>query len=89
MRKKPGFELRCVGGEDILVPGGVENVDFSRIIAMNSSSAWLWREVGDGDFTAATLAQMLVAHYEIDSVTAEDAAAELLTQWRDAGILVP
>jgi hypothetical protein len=87
MRKKPGFDLRRVGGEDVIVPGGMENVDFSRIVALNSSAAWLWRELGDGDFTAATLARMLGAHYAVDAATADADAAELLAQWLDAGIV--
>jgi len=87
MRKKQGFELRRVGGEDVVVPGGVENVDFSRIVAMNGSAAWLWRELGDRDFTASTLAQMLCARYEVGEAAAAADAAELLARWLDAGIV--
>ena len=37
MKTKKGFELQNVCGEHILVPAGIENVDFSRIISLSSS----------------------------------------------------
>ena len=42
MRKKPGFNLRDVCGEQIVVAEGKENIDFSNIISMNETSAFLW-----------------------------------------------
>lgn len=41
MKKKSGFVLRQVCGENIIVAEGKENIDFSSIIAMNESSAYL------------------------------------------------
>ena len=45
MRTKKGFKLREVCGEKILLAEGVENIDFSDIISMNASSAYLWEQV--------------------------------------------
>lgn len=42
MRKKPGFNLRDVCGEQIVVAEGKENIDFSNIISMNETSAFIW-----------------------------------------------
>ena len=47
MRKKPGFNLRDVCGEQIVVAEGKENIDFSNIISMNETSAFLWEALGD------------------------------------------
>ena len=51
MKTKPGFNIRNVCGENILVAEGKENMDFSNIISMNESSAFLWNEVQGSEFT--------------------------------------
>ena len=35
MKLKKGFEIQNVCGEHIIVPTGVENVDYSKIISLN------------------------------------------------------
>ena len=45
MKAKPGFNLRNVCGEQIIVAEGKENIDFSNIISMNESAAYLWKKV--------------------------------------------
>ena len=42
MKAKKGFKLRDVCGEKIIVAEGKENIDFSNIISMNESAAYLW-----------------------------------------------
>ena len=39
MRIKKGFELRDVCGEKVVIASGIENVDFSQMIALNESAA--------------------------------------------------
>ena len=56
MRTKKGFKLREVCGEKILLAEGVENIDFSDIISMNASSAYLWEQVDGKDFTVEEMA---------------------------------
>ena len=45
MKTKKGFNLRQVCGENVIVAEGVENIDFSSIISMNESSAYLWNNI--------------------------------------------
>ena len=45
MRIKKGFVLRDVCGEKIVVAEGKENIDFTKIINMNESAAFLWEKV--------------------------------------------
>ena len=45
MKAKPGFKLRSVCGENIIVAAGEENIVFINIISMNESSAYLWQNV--------------------------------------------
>ena len=58
MRIKTGFELRDVCGEKIVMAYGMENIDFSRIICLNDTAAYLWEAIGDNEFTADSMAQV-------------------------------
>lgn len=88
MKVKNGFNLREVCGENIIVAEGDENIDFSNIISMNESSAYLWQEVQKLDnFTIDTLTQLLCEQYEIDEETAKKDVTTLATQWAVAGII--
>ena len=49
MKKKPGFALRSVCGEQFLIAEGLSNIDFSKLIALNESSAYLWNAIDDGE----------------------------------------
>lgn len=88
MKVKNGFNLREVCGEHIIVAEGDENIDFSNIISMNESSAYLWGEVQKmGSFTVDSLVKLLCEQYEIDEDTARKDATILAAQWGTAGII--
>lgn len=88
MKVKNGFNLREVCGEHIIVAEGDENIDFSNIISMNESSAYLWEEVQKmGTFTVDNLVELICNQYEIDEITARKDAIALAAQWGTAGII--
>lgn len=87
MKIKEGFNLRCVGGENIIVAQGIRNVDFSKIISLNETAAYLWKAVEERDFTVETLAGLIFDRYDIDRETAFRDASELAESWVEAGIV--
>ena len=87
MTIKPGFELREVCGEQILVAEGIENIDFSKMISMNESAAYLWNSVKGIDFSYRTLADLLLQKYEVDAKTALADATEIADEWVKNGIV--
>ncbi len=87
MKQKKGFTLRDVCGEHVIVAEGVENIDFSKIISMNESAAYLWTKVAGRDFEAADLCQLLLDEYEVDEETALADAKAVMRQWQEAGII--
>jgi len=88
MKAKKGFNLREVCGEQIIVAEGKENIDFSNIISMNESSAYLWKKVQQMEsFTADDLAQLLTEQYEVEYEVALKDATTLAGQWVEAGIV--
>jgi hypothetical protein len=82
-----GFELREMCGERIIIATGKENIDFSKVISLNESAAWLWNEVEGKEFTPETLAALLREQYEVDEATALADATALAAQWVSIGLV--
>lgn len=87
MKAKPGFNLRVVCGENIIVAEGEENIDFSNIISMNESSAYLWQNIKGKEFTHEDLVGLLTQEYEVDEATALKDVKALTELWLQAGII--
>ena len=88
MKKKPGFALRTVCNESFLVAEGIENIDFSNLIVLNESSAFLWQSVAENEeFTADTLVTRLLEEYDIDEATARADVNALIEQMVQAGVI--
>ena len=87
MKTKKGFNLRQVCGENVIVAGGVENSDFSSIISMNESSAYLWNNIQGKEFDKNDLVELLTQEYDVDADTAAKDVEALVAQWLKAGII--
>ena len=87
MKIKKGFNLRNICGEYIIVAEGIENIDFSRIISLNESAAYLWKNIQGTDFDVESLTKLLLEEYEIDEATAHNDATQLITKWAEVGII--
>ena len=73
MKMKDGFLLRQVGGNHVVVPVGIQTVDFRCIITLNEVGAFLWQKMAV-DCTVADLVEALLAEYD---VTADVATADV------------
>ena len=87
MKAKKGFKLRNVCGENIIVADGIENIDFSRIISMNESAAYLWTNIQEQEFDTDKLVSLLLDEYDIDEATARTDVEQLIGKWSEAGII--
>ena len=87
MKAKKGFNLRTVCGENIIVAEGLSNIDFSRIISLNESAAYLWKNIQDKDFDADMLVSLLTEEYDVTNEKALEDANTLIRQWQDAGLI--
>ena len=87
MKIKQGFELREVCGEHIIVAYGKGNIDFNKVISLNESATFLWKNIVDKDFDAETMASLLQQEYEVDAETASKDAKALLDEWIKVGLV--
>ena len=86
MRIKKGFELRSICGESVIVARGIENIDFSKVISLNESAAYLFNKVKGTDFDAAELTRLLQEEYDVDEATAMRDSERMMQEWKEAGL---
>lgn len=81
-----GFRLRDVMGQATVVGEGVEQVNFNKLITLNSTAAYLWEQVCGRDFDPKVLARLLVDRYGIDEALAMRDAESIAAQWVELGL---
>ncbi len=87
MKIKKGFEVRNVCGENIVIAHGVENIDFTKVITLNESAAYIWKKVEGKDFTEENMVDVLMDEYEVDKEQAQADVKKLATSWVEAGLV--
>jgi hypothetical protein len=87
MRIKEGFVLRTICGQSVISGEGTANVNFSKLVSLNDTAAYLYKAVEGKDFTPETLADLLLEEYEVDRETALKDAEALCAQWKEIGIV--
>ncbi len=88
MRQKKDFVLRQVCGMSIITAEGLKAVDFSKLIRLNDTAAFLWKEAArQGDFTPDTLAEALCREYEVDEAVAKNDCQKTVESWQKEGLL--
>ena len=88
MKLKKGFVLREICGENVIVAEGLENIDFSKLISLNETAAWLWKKADEiGEFTAEQLANALTENYDVSFDQANSDVQKLMTQWTNTGLI--
>jgi len=87
MNIKPGFELRDICGEKVVIAIGLENMDFSRMVSLNETAAFLWEKAQGASFTEADLVDALRGEYDVDEATAEKDVHKLVETWKEIGLV--
>lgn len=88
MKIKEGFEIQNVCGEFIVVPTGAENVDYSKIISLNETAAYLWNGVADKEsFTTNDMVQLLLDEYDVEESIAFEDCELIVARWREMELL--
>lgn len=87
MKIVEGFRLRDVMGQATIIGEGVNQVNFNKLITLNTTAAYLWNAVEGQDFDKDVLASLLVQEYGIDEALAQKDAAAVLDQWVKIGLV--
>lgn len=88
MRLKQGFELQDICGEQILVPQGEENLDFTKLITLNETAAFIWNTARAlGDFSIEQLTAAVCEEYEVEPAQASNDIQNVLEAWKQEGLV--
>ena len=88
MKLKKGFVLREVCGENVIVGEGLGAVNFGKLLALNETAAWLWKQAqAMGDFTVEALADKLCEEYDVTADEARNDVADILREWEQVGVV--
>ena len=87
MKIKEGFVLRTICGQNVISGEGSANVNFSKLVSLNETATFLFREVEGKDFTPEDMADALIREYEVDREVALADSRKLCDQWLEIGIV--
>lgn len=87
MQIKRGFVLREVCGEWVVSGESLEQINFNKLVTLNASAVFLWKQVENQEFDARKLADLLVGKYGIRKEVALHDALALCEQWEKAGVV--
>lgn len=87
MKIKEGFRMRPLGDGFIVTGEGLAQVNFNKMISMNSTAAFLWESLQGKEFGQKDVKQLLLDEYGIDDALAEKDSAAILQKWVEAGLV--
>lgn len=86
MKIKDGFMLREIVDTWVVVPLGERVVEFNGIMTLSETGALLWKGIEDGKDTNS-LADSIIAEYDIDKETALSDTLEFVSTIEKNGLL--
>ena len=86
MKIKEGFVLRQMCGENIVAGEGLQHINFNKLISLNESAAYLWKELEGKEFTQQEMAELLIKRYGIDEQLAMSDSEKLMASWAEIGL---
>jgi len=92
MKTIEGFKLRKLGNEYILVGESMALINFNKMITLNETAAFLWKEAesassSQGAFTIADLCKSLCVEYDVAPEQAMFDVSATVQSWLEAGII--
>lgn len=85
MRIKDGFTLKKICDENIIISD--YNVDFTKVISISDSGAYLWNKFNGKDFTLSDACEAITDKYDIDYGTAMHDVKELFDKLSTIGVV--
>ena len=64
-------------------------MDFGKLLALNETAAWLWKQALDQeDFTAESLTEKLCGEYDVDPAEARKDVDDIIAQWQEVEVIL-
>ena len=80
--------LRQVCGENVITGEGLGAINFGKLLALNQTAAWLWKEAeAQGEFTVNSLADKLCEEYDVTAEQARQDVAAIVKKWQEVEVV--
>lgn len=87
MRINSKLKIRNVVGEHVVLLPVNGGQDMTRVIAINSTSKYLWDTLSGKDFTSDDVVNALLDNYEVDPELARKDAENWVKQLTELGVI--
>ena len=87
MKIKENLVLRRIGSEYIIIVPDKDSVDLTEVYSLNETSAWIWEQVKNEDFTIEKIVELLQQHYEVDQETATNDVCAMVDVFKTGGLI--
>lgn len=87
MKIKAQYKVREMAGEHVVIMQGRHGKDLTKIISLNESALYLWRELEGKEFDVVRIANLLEEYYGIDDVVAQRDAQRWVEKLDECGLL--
>ncbi len=88
MRLKESFNIRKIGDEYMMISQSDSGLDYTRVITLNESAAFLIEQIKEKEFTNEELIELLINKYGIDRYRAEEDVKVLIKKMEKEGIII-
>lgn len=87
MKIDNNFILREVADTWVVIPTATQTVDFSRLLHLSESAAFLWRQM-EQEITREDLLERFINEYYLSKEQAETDLEEFLNELKDHGVFM-
>ena len=84
---KSGFTLREIGTDHVVVPEGIEVINFNKLVSLNKTAKYIWEQMEGKDFSVEDIAKLLTEKYNVLEVIALADAKQLADRWKNIGLV--
>lgn len=88
MKLNSNFKLRHIAGETIIINQGTPDVDFTRIISLNSSARFLWNKFCGKEFSVDEVGCFLAKTYHIPVQQARQDAMAWVSSLKKCNVII-
>lgn len=79
--------MRSICGEKIVSATGLDNINFNKMLSLNSTAAFLWEKFYGIEFSLDDMADALTDAYVVERDIALKDSVALIKAWKNAGVL--
>ena len=88
MKLKDNLTIRKIGDEHMMVSESGSGLDYTRVISLNNTAAYLVKEVQQKEFTKEEWVSLLMDKYNVDKERAEADVQALIEKLDKEGLFI-